>query len=149
MREKCALCRELKERKYVVYKDKYCFCIVAKWPIKRGHLLVIPIRHVTDVSDLKKEESGAIFQAIGLLQKILPKIYKIDAIVVQNPMEWRTEGHIHFHILPSIGAVRHLFSKYEGTPFMSEVPDEAMEKIAKVVIKAIESFKEVKKLKTR
>jgi len=145
----CTLCRELKEGKCVVYKDKYCFCAVAKWPIKKGHILVMPIRHVTDVSDLDGEESKAIFQAIGLLQKVLPKIYKIDAIVIQNPMEWRTEGHIHFHVLPSAGAIRHLFSKYEGTPFRADVPDEEMDKMAEEVIEAIDSFYGIKKVKSK
>jgi len=133
----CPLCKELKNGRHVVYKDEYCFAIVAKWPVKRGHIMVLPIRHVKDSSDLSGKEAKALFEAISLFQKIYPKLYGKDAIVIQNPEERRTEAHIHYHILPSAGGLRGLFSKFEGTPFREEAPEREMDDMAEELRKAL------------
>jgi diadenosine tetraphosphate (Ap4A) HIT family hydrolase len=133
MGEICALCKELENDALIMYKDDYCFGVVAKWPLKKGHILVVPLRHLSDVSQLSEKESKAIFQFIGNLQKALPKLYGRDVIVIQNPNHKRTEGHIHFHVLPSIGGIRDLFSKYEGVPNRKESSYEDMAKMAEEI----------------
>jgi diadenosine tetraphosphate (Ap4A) HIT family hydrolase len=124
---KCALCAEFGRKNRIISKNRHAFSVVARWPIKGGHCLVMPIRHIADVSELTGQEAKAVFGLISALQKALPKLYGKDAIVIQNPAKWRSEGHIHFHVLPSKGAIRHLFEKYENTPFREEAPEGIME----------------------
>ncbi len=133
MVEDCNLCREFTRGAHVVYKDNFCFCIVSKWPIKKGHIMVLPIRHLKDVSELSENEAKSMFSAISLFQRLFPKLYGKDAIVIQNPVERRTEVHIHYHILPSIGGIRGLFSKFEGTPYREDVPEEEMVRMAEEI----------------
>jgi len=137
MVEDCNLCRELRKGRHIVYKDDYCFAIVAKWPIKRGHIMVLPARHVSDVSDLSEKEAKSMFKAISLFQKAFPKLYGKDAIVIQNPVERRTEAHIHYHILPTSAGIRGLFSKFEGTPYREDASQEDMDKMAEEIMKEV------------
>ncbi|MBN2095099.1 MAG: HIT domain-containing protein [Candidatus Aenigmarchaeota archaeon] len=140
MPEGCKLCRELEEGDMVVYRDDYCFCIFAKWPIKEGHLMVLPVRHVGDVSDLTEKESKAMFGCIGLFQKVLPELYGAHAMVIQNPVQKRTEEHLHYHILPSTGGIRDLFTNFEKTPYRVDVPREEMGRTAEHIRSALGKY---------
>jgi diadenosine tetraphosphate (Ap4A) HIT family hydrolase len=51
-------------------------------------------------------------------------------MIIQNPVERRTEIHLHYHILPASAGIRGLFSKFEGTPYREDAPEEEMDKMA-------------------
>jgi len=43
---KCNLCKALKEKFRLIKKTKYSFAVICKWPIKLGHVIVLPKRHI-------------------------------------------------------------------------------------------------------
>ncbi len=132
---KCPLC-DLTNQK-VIYKDNDCCCIVNIEPLKEGHLMVLPIRHITDMADLGKIESQKIFALLSRMSKIISKIYKKDPIIFMNLGKYSTQPHIHFHILPSKGGLRGLFSKFEKIPHRKAASQEELERIAKKIKKLI------------
>ena len=99
-------------------------------PVKEGHLLVLPKRHVEKLADLKPEESQAILNLLDRLIVTIKEIYKEDSIIAMNTGKFCSQKHLHFHILPSKGGVRHLFRKYENTPFKKEISIQELDRIS-------------------
>lgn len=109
----CQLCKIANQEYRIFYKDKFCFGIVNKHMMKKGHVMVLPLRHVTKLNELSKEESKAIFDLIGKLEPVIHKKYGEDALVVLNRGKHATQPHLHFHIIPSKGNMRYVISNYE------------------------------------
>jgi diadenosine tetraphosphate (Ap4A) HIT family hydrolase len=99
-------------------------------PLKDGHFMVLPKRHVTQLQDLKAKESQAILKLLGRLEKIIPEIYSEDPIIFMNLGSYSTQPHLHFHILPSKGGLRDLFASYEKIPYRKQGTREELKKIA-------------------
>lgn len=111
---KCELCQSLNEEFRLVKKSKYVFSIICLYPLKQGHLMILPIRHVTEYSDLTKEESKEMMQMIDDMSELLTKKTDEDPIVFINRGEHSSEGHLHMHILPSEKNLRGIFVASEG-----------------------------------
>lgn len=117
----------------IVYQDNDCFAMVIKEPLKDYHLMVLPKRHVASLADLTPVESVAILNLLGLLGKIMSQVDSDDPIIFMNTGKHSTQAHIHFHILPSKGGLRELFSTYEKIPFRREGTKEELKQIGNKV----------------
>ena len=123
----CPLC-DLSNQE-IVYQDDYCYGVVILEPLKDGHLMILPKRHVTDLSNLNSNETKAIFTLLGRLEKAIQQEYREDPIIFMNRGKWSTQPHIHFHILPSKGGLRHLFAGFEKIPFRTKATAKEMKAI--------------------
>jgi len=122
----CVLCKTIEEKFRLIKETKHSFCIVAKYPIKEGHVLIMPKRHVTQnkFSDLTPEESSDLFGLIEFMQNKMNKFSDEDVILYKNSESHSTEGHLHFHLLPSKGHMREMFASYENTPIREDISKE-------------------------
>ena len=61
----CVLClpehTDEDAQRLVLYRGRRAFAIMNKFPYSNGHLMVAPLRHVADLTDLNTEESTEIF----------------------------------------------------------------------------------------
>ena len=130
----CPLC-DL-SNKQLVYQDDYCFAMVISEPLKDGHLMVLPKRHVESLTDLNPEESQAILKLLGRLDKTISEAYDEEPIIFMNLGGHSTQPHIHFHILPSKGGLRHLFSEYEKLPFRKAANSQERKRIGDKIRKS-------------
>lgn len=113
----------------IIYQDDFCFGVVILEPVKDGHLMVLPKRHVETLSDLKPEESKAIADLLDKFKKALMDLYDDDPMILMNTGSHGTQPHIHIHILPSRGGLRDLFAAAENTPFRYKATKEELKKI--------------------
>jgi ATP adenylyltransferase len=98
----------IKEKKdvsnFIFFRKKTCFSVLNIYPYNNGHSLVVPNRHVDDLSKLKVEERNELFDLIdetkALLDKVLsPQGYNIG----MNLGKVSGAGfpdHLHVHIVP-------------------------------------------------
>ena len=49
----------------IVAKNRFCYARWDRYPVSKGHMLVIPFRHVQDFFDLAGEEKCAITELVG------------------------------------------------------------------------------------
>ncbi|MEK9156935.1 MAG: HIT family protein [Patescibacteria group bacterium] len=117
----CPFCFEV-EPERVVKENELARAIICAEPLNGGHVLIFPRRHVEHVSDLTAPESKALFDLVGLIETALPKVYEPTPIVFMNTGNLKTQPHLHIHVLPSKGGIRHLFSTYENIPFRLAKP---------------------------
>ena len=88
----------------VLYRDNLVTVLLNRFPYANGHLLVAPVRHISDISDLDIEENAALMQMLQRGVTILRKHMKPDGLNVGlNLGEVAGAGiadHLHFHIVP-------------------------------------------------
>ena len=98
-------------------------------PYHKHHLLVVPKRHVLDLSELSDEESKDIISLQKLGQEMLKKLgYKDYTILVRfGENSGKSVEHTHFHIVPEVrmGDVDNLWR--ERTIMNEEEINELME----------------------
>lgn len=109
----CELCNIVNEDYRLVLKDQHAFAIVIIEPLKRHHFMVLPIRHVTSLADLTKEESKSIFTFLDRLEKAIIKASGESPIVGIHRGDHPTQQHIHIHIFPAKGDLRKYASSFE------------------------------------
>jgi histidine triad (HIT) family protein len=72
-------------------------------PATRGHALVVPKRHSTDLMDVDDEDLTASIAAARRLARRMDKVLKPDGFNVLNasrPAAWQTVFHFHLHVIP-------------------------------------------------
>ena len=98
----CPFCNP--PREYIVLSNDLCY---GRWdinPVSRGHLLIIPFRHVSDFFDTTAAERYAIMDlAAGgsrtlLQERFHPSGYNFGVNI--GEAAGQVIGHVHFHIIP-------------------------------------------------
>ena len=88
----------------VVYKGKHVFVMLNRYPYAAGHLMVIPYRHVMDLTDLSDEERSEFMDVVNLSCKAIRKICRPDGINMGiNLGKAAGAGiseHLHGHLVP-------------------------------------------------
>ena len=69
-RNGCVLCAPedpaLDEERLIVHRSGHVFAMLNRYPYASGHLMVIPYRHVSDITDLSAEESADLSHPQGI-----------------------------------------------------------------------------------
>lgn len=130
---------------HIIWRGKYSFIVMNKFPYNCGHLLVLPIREIADIELLKGAEKKEYFDAIILAKSILKKAINPDAFNIGFNMGAKAGAgipqHLHCHIVP----------RWDGdTNFMPVISDtrvlpEAMDSLWKRLVQFAPKSKAVKK----
>ena len=97
--------KESCSRKHLLlYRSSNCVVLLNRFPYANGHLLVAPVRHVEDITDLNDKENMALMNLLQQCCTILRKHMHPHGINVGLNLG-RTAGagiddHLHFHVVP-------------------------------------------------
>lgn len=95
---------EEEKARLVLYKGKTAFTVMNTYPYASGHLLVVPYRHVADVTDLCADENAEIMDMVQKACVVLRDVSAPQGINVGlNLGEAAGAGirsHVHFHVVP-------------------------------------------------
>lgn len=103
----CIFCpssrNELKER-HILFWGEHTLVMMNKFPYTNGHLLVSPIRHVSDLEPLTGKELSALLGLVRRSVAILKQVISPEGFNVGLNLG-RVAGagvadHLHFHIVP-------------------------------------------------
>ena len=106
--DECAFCTKFKDandaQHYIVKRFKHCAVILNLFPYNAGHLLVLPYRHVSCLSELSDDERNELMKVITLTVDVAKDALKAQGINVGLNLG-RAAGagipsHLHFHVLP-------------------------------------------------
>ncbi|MEK6800639.1 MAG: HIT domain-containing protein [Nanoarchaeota archaeon] len=105
MEKECPFCELNKEKTRVIWEGEKVFVVLSNPRLMKGHILVIPKRHVGKISELDEEEREELFKTVlDFQERILGKIAK-GCDIVQNYRPFQKEGrlkvyHLHVHLRP-------------------------------------------------
>jgi len=99
----CLFCQAYKKRKVLIEND-LAFAILDKYPVSKGHTLIIPKRHESDYFNLYRKELDAIDDLLHIRRKqLLEKDASIKGFNV-GANSGKTAGqsidHCHVHLIP-------------------------------------------------
>ena len=105
----CVFCRILAsdapdEETYVVWRGDQAAVVLNAYPYTSGHVLVLPVRHVSDLEDLNADESAALWAGVTDAVRALKAAYRPDGINLGANLGRAAgagvPGHFHVHALP-------------------------------------------------
>lgn len=124
----CVFCGILKSGKdaanFVLKRTKHSFAVLNLYPYNNGHTLILPKRHVADVSDLNDEEKldwmnlAAEVQAV-LQARIRPHGFNLG-INLGIAAGAGIPKHLHFHVVPRWKGDSNFMPIVGGTKVISE-----------------------------
>ncbi|MFW6270259.1 MAG: HIT family protein [Bacillota bacterium] len=120
----CIFCQKDKFNK--VLENKKAFAIYDKYPVNKGHMLIIPRRHYSDFFESTSAELKGLYDLLVKAKEILNEEYNPDGFNIginNGQAAGQTVMHLHIHIIPRYkgdvedprGGIRHL--KEELVPY--------------------------------
>lgn len=102
----CFFCQAFENNDYFL-ENELAFARFDGFPVSKGHLEVIPKRHIKDWWEATDEERMAIFKLIDEAKKIVDEKYHPDAYNIgMNLGEKAGQSIMHLHV--------HLIPRYDG-----------------------------------
>jgi ATP adenylyltransferase len=107
--EGCVFCRiftsgQPDAETYIVKRTELAVAILNLYPYTSGHLLVMPVRHVAELEDVKGDEAMAVWSMLADAVRALKAAYQPDGINVGANIGRSAgagvPGHFHLHALP-------------------------------------------------
>ena len=96
--------KEHEKESLLLYRDTWTVVFLNRFPYANGHLLIAPVRHVSDISDLHDEENRTLFAMIRESVAILRKHKKPDGFNIGLNLGTVAGAghpeHLHFHVVP-------------------------------------------------
>ena len=87
----------------IVKKNKFSFAIYDKYPVNKGHLLIISKKHIEDYFTANEEIKEAIFELMERCKTFLDKKYDPDGYNIGlncGKEAGQTIMHLHLHLIP-------------------------------------------------
>lgn len=98
----CFFCDCLNKKDYFI-ENELAFAKYDGFPVNKGHLEVMPKRHIKDWWETTKEERIAIFDLIDEAKKIVDNEYHPDGYNIGmnlGEMAGQSVMHLHVHLIP-------------------------------------------------
>ncbi len=128
----CIFCQE---RKFLVFAKKYSFCMLNIYPYNNGHLMIVPKKHVSDLSLLNDKELLDLIKSLNLAKKLLTKILKPQGFNIGINLGQVAgagfPGHVHIHIVPRWNADTNFMPVLAQTKVISQSLKELLAKLKK------------------
>ena len=104
----CLFCQKHSEnsdkQNYILFRSSLCFAILNLYPYNTGHLMVAPVRHVADITNLSKEEMIDIMELVQKGVGALRHVYKPEGFNIGLNLGIVAGAgitdHLHIHIVP-------------------------------------------------
>lgn len=97
----CTFCNLPQSEK--IAESDLCFAMFDGFPVSKGHVLIIPKRHVADYFDLTDKEIMAMQHMMKEIKERLDEEFSPDGYNVGinvNEAAGQTVFHVHMHLIP-------------------------------------------------
>lgn len=104
----CVFCRMSAEKNdaanHIIARSEHAFAVLNIYPYNNGHTMIVPYRHVGDISKLKRPERDDMMDLLQeikaiLQQELSPAGYNIG-MNLGRVAGAGFPGHLHMHIVP-------------------------------------------------
>jgi ATP adenylyltransferase len=136
--EPCVFCRiaaagEPSADNGVVWRGELALAVLNLYPYASGHLLVLPVRHVSSPSELSADESGALWSTTLAAMEAAERAYDPDGLNMGANLG-RAAGagipsHLHLHVVPRWSGDTNFMSSVAGVRVMPEPLEVAWSKL--------------------
>ncbi len=135
----CQLPRKKDDRhNLILFRGKYSYIILNRFPYNNGHLMVVPFRHTKDLSKLSDKENAEIFRLASLSVKSLEKTMFPQGhnlgINLGAAGGAGIRDHLHLHVVPRWVGDTNWMPVLDKTKVMIEYLEETYDRLAPVIL---------------
>lgn len=140
-KNECILCKAYQEsdddKHLIVTRGEKSYVIMNLFPYNSGHVMVVPYRHLPDITELDDEETLEIMSLVKKMMLALRAVSQPDGFNIGSNIG-RTGGagldqHVHFHIVPRWNGDTNFMPTVADTKLISEDLKETMLKLRKTL----------------
>ncbi len=137
----CVFCKAAKEKPsfetLCVFKSEHSMVMINKFPYNSGHILVLPLRHQGDFSDLSEVEYMDLQLVLKKSVSALQKIYEPQGLNVGLNMGAAAGAglpdHLHYHVIPRWSGDLNFFPLVADTKVVIETLKMTYNKLKRVL----------------
>ena len=112
----CLFCNIIRKKQdaYVIFEDDSHIAIMDKYPIQKGHSLVMPKIHREKIVDMSDEDVGKLFSMVPTIARGIMAATGADGFNIgQNNGRSANQiiPHVHVHIIPRYNKVGNLWTR--------------------------------------
>ncbi len=104
----CVFCRIISQKRdkanYIFWRGPHCYAVLNLFPYSNGHCLVLPNRHIGDISKLTREEYHEMMDAVLMVKDLITKAMHPAGFNIGMNLGRMAgagiPGHVHMHIVP-------------------------------------------------
>lgn len=100
----CIFCHLLPTRaREVLAENDSFFAVFDEFPVNKGHVLLIPKRHLLTPFELTRKEGGDLVELLSLVKASLDEQFQPDGYNVginTGQAAGQTISHLHIHLIP-------------------------------------------------
>lgn len=124
----CVFCNMIEknddQKNLIFIRQEHCFAVLNLYPYNNGHSLILPNRHVDDLSQLKKYEREALFDLLDEVKSLMQETLKPEGfnigINLGHAAGAGIPGHLHVHIVPRWKGDSNFMPVVGGTKVISQ-----------------------------
>ena len=88
----------------LIHRGRRTFVILNKFPYNNGHLMVVPVRHVSRLAGLDQEELAELMTLTQTAERVLASVYAPHGfnmgLNLGKPAGAGVLDHLHLHVVP-------------------------------------------------
>ena len=122
------------EESLVVARGESTYAVLNLHPYNPGHLMVLPFRHVADLTDLTVEESGELMEMTQQALRAIRAVSRPQAFNVGLNLGRAAGGsladHLHQHVVPRWTGDANFITVVGGTKMLPQLLDDTRRLLA-------------------
>lgn len=119
----------------VIYRGRFAFAMLNRYPYSAGHLMIAPYEHVARLGDASEAATEEMMRLARTAESVLVRTYRPDGLNLgMNLGEAAGAGieeHIHLHMLPRWSGDANFMTTVADTRVLSESLDETYSKLSR------------------
>lgn len=127
------------EENLILCRGETCFVIMNRYPYNNGHLMVVPIRHIGEISGLATVEQVELLALAGHCTMVMTTVMHAEGFNIgMNLGKVAGAGvadHLHLHIVPRWKGDTNFMPVLVETRVISEALSETYKKLKKVFLR--------------
>jgi ATP adenylyltransferase len=125
----CVFCRilasgEPDDATHILWRDERTFAILNAYPYTSGHLMVMPLRHVAELSELTDDEADELFRGVRRAVATIEAAYQPGGMNIGLNLGRAggagVPGHLHVHVVPRWGGDTNFMTSVAETRVLPE-----------------------------
>ena len=141
--EDCIFCKIINQEipSYKIYEDEVVYAFLDISQVTKGHTLVVPKKHVTDIFEYDADLAADVFARIPKIARALesafPDVEGLNIVNNNKELAYQSVFHSHIHLIPR-------YSKDDG--FAMRFPNnqdkyssEELQQLAETIAKQVNS----------
>jgi ATP adenylyltransferase len=121
------------EENHIIYRGKFSYVILNRYPYTSGHLMVVPYKHKTSLDSFTDETRSELVELVSQCIQILREVYCAQGFNVgANIGSAAGAGipkHFHFHVVPRWDGDTNFMSSIGETRVVPEALDDTYHRI--------------------